>query len=380
MSKEITSRPERIVREVEVLSAHDSRHFDERNPAVLYLNSLRSKDSRLQAGYKLARFAKCWSQLFYKQRQADGTQLPTEFLITYSEPVGQILQFTPWRDLTSLAVTQVVNELCYGEQPLKGIEDRTRKDGKARSASKSTYNQYIAALKNVAKFAAKAQVIDPAEYALIAEIQLRRLPASNKSEYFTPEQARQLIDHCLTDQSIRGLRDATMFALYFVTAARRSAIANLEVKDINHQRQEIRVITKGDEEQILPLSIQAHDLLVTYLDEANINDGKVFRRISKSGRLMTWADCDPTKEKAHNNPNLTGDGIYKTLKKRLLEAGLPSFHPHSFRRGRLTQLRDHGADIFTLQALANHRQLETTKRYLKGVEEDVREAVRSLDF
>jgi site-specific recombinase XerD len=59
---------------------------------------------------------------------------------------------------------------------------------------------------------------------------------------------------------------------------------------------------------------------------------------------------------------------------------MDSAHPHSFRLGRLTQLRDHCADIFTLQALANHRQIETTKRYLKGVEEGVREAVRSLDF
>jgi len=380
-----------LTQKITLLSKDDPRHFAERNPAVLYLNSISSKDRRIQHGHKLARFARCWSQLFH----------PSPFLVSYKEPVGITLQMTPWRDLTAFTVQQVMLELTEGtrillpDEPLpidatdnekRSLRDRLRANQTdPRKASASTYNQYLGAVKNVAKLAAKAEVITPSEAALIKEMPLRNLPDKSTSECFSPQDARTLIDHCMNEQTVKGHRDAVLFLLYFTTGARRKEIAELEVKDFNRQDRTIRVVGKGDRTRTSRVHPEAYNELCNWLDENEIRQGKIFRRISKSDRVMHERDCDPAR-RTHRTPNLTGTGIYTILKKRVAEAGLnANYHPHAFRHGAITNLakgsknRD-PVDLAVIATQMGQKNLNTTKRYMHHLEEAAAEAIDNLEF
>ena len=380
-----------LTQEITILSKDDPRHFTERNPAVLYLNSINSKDRRIQHGHKLARFARCWSQLFH----------PTPFLVSYKEPVGMTLQMTPWRDLTAFTVQQVMLELTEGTHVLlpdellpidatdaekRSLRDRLRANQTdPRSASASTYNQYLGAVKNVAKLAAKAQVIAPAEAALIKEMPLRNLPEKSTSECFSPQDARALIDHCMNEQTVRGHRDAVLFLLYFTTGARRKEIAELEVRDFNRSERTIHIVGKGDRPRKSKLHPETYSELCNWLDENDIRQGKIFRRISKSDRVMHEKDCDPAR-RTHRSPNLTGVGIYTILKKRVVEAGLnANYHPHAFRHGAITNLAQGSknrdpVDLAVIATQMGQKNLNTTKRYMHHLEEAAAEAIENLEF
>lgn len=359
----------------DLLDANDRRHFNERNPAVLYLQSITSKSGKQQHGYKLARFAKCWSQYFHT----------TGFLVTYSEPVGTILQITPWRELTALVAIRVIDELCDGYRDLKGTADRTRDTRGQRRASDATRNQYVAAIKNIAKYAATAKVLDGAESALIRQIQLRRTSDRANDEHFTPEQARQLIDHCTSQETIKGHRDAVLFLLYFTTGARRTEIVNLDVMDLNRTTRKLKILGKGNRLRLAKLNDETFMELTAYLDENDIRQGKMFRRVSKADRLMHERDCNPA-ARTHSSPYLTSQGVYTILKTRLKEAGLPlELHPHSFRHGLITALAKGSEtrakrDISVIAHIVGHTNLNTTRRYMHHLDEDADQAIDDLSF
>lgn len=377
---------ESLTQKITLLSKDDPRHFAERNPAVLYLNSIKSKDRRIQHGHKLARFARCWSQLFH----------PDPFLVSYKEPVGTTLQITPWRDLTAFAVNQVMLELTEGsrillpDEPLPvdateaekaSLRDRLRANQTdARQASASTHNQYLGAIKNVAKFAAMAEVIAPSEAALIKAIPLRNLPEKSTSQCVTPQDARTLIDHCMNEQTVRGHRDAVLFLLYFTTGARRNEIVSLEVKDFNRLERTIKIIGKGDRVRTSRVHPEAYSELCAWLDENEIRQGKIFRRISKSDRVIHERDCNPAR-RTHRTPNLTGVGIYTILKRRVAEAGLNTkYHPHAFRHGAITNLAKRGVDIGVITYQMGQKDPKTAMRYMHHLEEAAADAIDNLKF
>lgn len=364
-----------LTQKITLLSSDDKRHFDERNPTVLYLNSITSKAGKIQHGYTLARFAKCWSQYFHTKG----------FLITNTEPTGTILQITPWRELTALVAMRVIDEICDGTQEIKGLSDRTRGPDGRRRASDAARNQYVAAIKNIAKFGVLAKVLDPAEAALIRQVQIRRGSSRASDSYFTPEQARQLIDHCINTRTVKGHRDAVIFLLFFTTGARRSEVANLEVSDFNRTSRSLKIIGKGNRTRRAKLNDEAFSELSAWLDENKIRQGKIFRRISKSDRVMHERDCNPA-ARTHNTPYLSSQGLYTILKTRLLEAGLPEeLHPHSFRHGLITALAKGSEtrakrDISVIAHVVGHTNLNTTRRYMHHLDEEAEQAIDDLEF
>jgi len=71
---------------------------------------------------------------------------------------------------------------------------------------------------------------------------------------------------------------------------------------------------------------------------------------------------------------LTYSGLRMLLRRRSNKAGVVYQSPHSFRRlFALTMLRN-GTDIFSLQLLMGHADLQVLRRYLKQVSTDLQEA------
>jgi integrase/recombinase XerD len=56
--------------------------------------------------------------------------------------------------------------------------------------------------------------------------------------------------------------------------------------------------------------------------------------------------------------------IYKIVERVAQKAGVVGAHPHKFRATFLTRLLQSGCDIANVQALAGHKSIKTTQRYL----------------
>jgi integrase len=84
-----------------------------------------------------------------------------------------------------------------------------------------------------------------------------------------------------------------------------------------------------------------------------INDGGIFRRISKSGKVST--------------NRLTDQNVALILKKYLTIAGLDNinFSGHSLRSGFATASAESGADERSIMNMTGHKSTEMVRRYIK---------------
>jgi integrase len=101
---------------------------------------------------------------------------------------------------------------------------------------------------------------------------------------------------------------------------------------------------------------RAAQALVHWIDMGGIDDGPLFRPISKAGRVL--------------NRRLSPDAIAQIIRHRLTLAGLPQdfASPHGLRSGFLTQAALDGAPIQAAMRLSLHRSLAQAQKYYDDVD------------
>jgi integrase/recombinase XerD len=106
------------------------------------------------------------------------------------------------------------------------------------------------------------------------------------------------------------------------------------------------------------------------------------REIELSDRLIEALKTHPQTSR-WVFPTVTGNKhvhVYKIVERVAKEAAVKGAHPHKFRATFLTRLLQSGCDIANVQALAGHRDIKTTQRYL-GVSTALRlAAVNRLSY
>ena len=180
--------------------------------------------------------------------------------------------------------------------------------------------------------------------------------------------------------------------------APKVAIGPLEPIDLDHLRLLLatcRLKTfMGDRDRAIMLTlidtgVRARELISIDRSEVDLITGELTVKKGKGGKPRTvylgrktrravraylkhrQDDCPPlwigTPEE-----RLTYSGLRQIIRRRSLKAGVPQPTLHSFRRGyALTMLRN-GVDVFTLQKLMGHADLQVLRRYLAQTTEDLR--------
>ncbi len=175
-----------------------------------------------------------------------------------------------------------------------------------------------------------------------------------KTPVLKADQARKLLDSIKTD-SIVGLRDRAIIGIMCYTFARVSAVVRMEVLDYyeNGHRWWIRLHEKGGKRHEVPAHHNAEEYLYAYLDAAGIRDQQkspLFRSVDKQKKITL-------------NP-ITRTDVLRMVKRRALEAGLPSSTCcHTFRATGITAYLENGGTIENAQAIAAHESPRTTKLY-----------------
>ena len=141
---------------------------------------------------------------------------------------------------------------------------------------------------------------------------------------------------------LTAVRNLAMVEMLYASGARVSEICGLDLKDIDYDRQTIRVIGKGNKERVIPIGRPAIAALEKWLvvrpQMANEKSGSALFLGARGKRI---------------DQRQVREVVYKTI-----ELG-----PHALRHSAATHLLEGGADLRTVQEILGHASLSTTQIY-----------------
>lgn len=236
---------------------------------------------------------------------------------------------------------------------------------KNKNKSPSTINSYLSAIKGTAKQAWKLKNIKTSTYLWINEIAHIKGNRISEGRSLEIEEIKKLINACEKCCNNKGKRDAAIIALTYGAGLRRDETVKLKIKDYDKYTGTIIIKGKGNKERKNKINKSIKKILDEYIELKKSNCEFLFQRINNN-------ECI--------NKRLSGDGIYQIIKKRYKQAGIKKLSPHDLRRTYATKLLENGEDLFIVQELMGHSDVNTTKRYDKRADIFKDNAAQSLPF
>jgi integrase/recombinase XerC/integrase/recombinase XerD len=148
------------------------------------------------------------------------------------------------------------------------------------------------------------------------------------------------------------VRDRALFELAYACGLRAEEIVSLEVCDVDHDAEQLRVEGKGSKTRFVPVGEVALGAVRRYLEVArkalldDPDEQALF--LSRSGRRLGTSD------------------VRRRLRVWTERAGVPGgVSPHALRHSFATHLLDGGADLRSIQELLGHASISTTQVYTR---------------
>ena len=152
-----------------------------------------------------------------------------------------------------------------------------------------------------------------------------------------------------------ALRDRALFELAYACGLRAEELVTLNIDDVEHDEEQIRVHGKGGKTRLLPVGEVAMSFIRLYLERARgelasepsqARSGALF--LSKSGRRLGTSD------------------VRRRVSAWGAHAGIAGgVRPHALRHSFATHLLDGGADLRAIQELLGHSSISTTQVYTR---------------
>ncbi len=151
----------------------------------------------------------------------------------------------------------------------------------------------------------------------------------------------------------QGIRDRAIFLTLLDTGSRASELTALNVQDYNPVNGSLYIRHgKGDKFRVVFLGQTARRVMRRWLAERGTQAGPLF---------PSW----------QTGERLTYSGLREAVKRRAAAAGIEPPELHSFRRAFAINCLRCGMDVFSLQTLMGHADLQIVRRYLKQTESDL---------
>ncbi len=151
----------------------------------------------------------------------------------------------------------------------------------------------------------------------------------------------------------KSLRDQAIVELLYGAGLRVGELVGLDVRDLDRDRGEVRVLGKGGKERIVPLTGAAREALSRYLalrERPGLLAEPLFRSLRSGPQTRAR--------------RLGARDVRRVVAARGRRAGVADHvHPHRLRHSYATHLLDMGADLREIQELLGHASLSTTQKY-----------------
>ena len=279
------------------------------------------------------------------------------------------------RDAMRRNIVSLAKIVAPNEEPLSDFWDHVRKHHvdaimtrlSETQLSHRTQTNYLMALKGICKASWINGTMSSEDYEFVKMVKPPRGASKPRGRALELEELRALFRACGDDEPLKGARDLAILTVLASCGLRRAEVVGLTVRDFDRKAGSLGVVGKGNKYRWMPLHKIAVVAVERWLELSGLQDEEpLFVRIAKGDKLK--------------RVGMTGDAVYKILKKRQADLGLEPLSPHDFRRTFATMTLENSVDLFTLQALMGHASLTTTKHYDLRDESGLRSAVDGLEF
>ncbi|KPL77576.1 tyrosine-type recombinase/integrase [Bellilinea caldifistulae] len=162
-------------------------------------------------------------------------------------------------------------------------------------------------------------------------------------------QITQLLEVC-------DVQEKTIVLLIVDSGSRRQEVCNLKIGDVQIENGMIRVVlSKGNKDRIVFIGQATINAILDYLPDFNYRD--------KESPLF----------KTKNGKPFNGDRMQKMFLRLSKQSGI-KVTPHMLRRSFATLSLKFGMDMVSLQMLMGHASIETTRRYIQLLSDDLQNA------
>jgi integrase len=226
----------------------------------------------------------------------------------------------------------------------------------------STINIRLAVIRKLATEAADNGLLDPALAAGITKVKGVTRKGVRAGNWLTREQARELL--LAPDIStLKGKRDRTILAV--LTRMRHPPLGARGAHGGQDRAAENRwvivdLLGKGERRRTVPVPAWVKNVIDEWLAAAKITEGRIFRSISKGGKLQ--------------GETLAEMAVWWLVKGYAEGIGVKNLAPHDLRRTCARLCRKSGGDLEQIQMLLGHASIQTTEKYL-GMRQNLVEAV-----
>jgi integrase len=230
------------------------------------------------------------------------------------------------------------------------------------SLSPSTINVRLSAVRKMIGEARRDGMIGQEEASSLTDVPNISQKGTRLGNWLTREQAKELL--AVPDRStLKGKRDYVILALLVGCALRRNELAELDVETIQ-QREGRWVLAdlegKGRRIRTVAIPIWVKHGINAWMTAARIEDGRLLRSVSKSGKV--------------NRDTLSDWAVWSVVEQSSKQIGIEHFGAHDLRRTCAKLCRKSGGDLEQIKFLLGHSSIQTTERYL-GSEQDIEIAV-----
>jgi len=209
-----------------------------------------------------------------------------------------------------------------------------------------TVNGYLRGLRNFWAWLTREGFIDNDPFYRM------RIPAPPQKviPIFTEEQLYRYFSG-IDISTTTGYRNYTIILALLDTGVRCSELINLPLPNVNLESRIIQVLGKGNKERQLPIGAKLQKALWKY-----INFHRPEPAIPRYQQVFLTHDGHP----------LTKDRLEAIVKRYGIKAGITGIRvsPHTFRHTMAVMFLRNGGDVFSLQRILGHSQLDTVKLYL----------------
>jgi site-specific recombinase XerD len=216
-----------------------------------------------------------------------------------------------------------------------------------RSLSATTTARKLAAIRAVFRSQREHGEIEQSPADLLATP--RR--ASNLPRVMKTSEMARLLDSIPADGPLQ-MRDRALFELAYACGLRAEEIVSLNIADVDHDAEQLRVEGKGSKTRFVPAGEVALSAVRLYLECARPalrgDEEQQALFLSRSGRRLGTSD------------------VRRRLRAWTTRAGVPAgISPHALRHSFATHLLDGGADLRSIQELLGHSSISTTQVYTR---------------
>jgi len=255
-------------------------------------------------------------------------------------------------DVAAIGVDELRRFTVYlKEQPRFARHRFTRPQGGHLSGH--TINGYLRALQAFWSWLGREDFVNDNPFSKM------KIPKAPKKiiPVFSSEQLRQLLAAIDTASPI-GWRDYAIILTLLDTGVRCSELTGLRLTDVNLESRLLKVWGKGSKERLVPIGAKVQKALWKYLacyrpEPAVPRYEQVF--LTRDGHPLTKDRLEAIVESYGRKADITGVRV----------------SPHTFRHTMAVTFLRNGGDVFSLQRILGHSQLEVVRGYVNLAQSDI---------